>query len=234
VSSAPDPDPVTYEDSDYAPWLEVESDRIVRLVRLLTEWIWDHVYRLRSHGAEHIPPAGAFLMVPNHSSYIDPFVQVRGQSRVVHYMAKSSLLETPIIGRIVKAGGGFPVRRGRGDGFAIELARRLLRAGAPVVIYPEGTRYRDSIALGPARRGAARIALEMRVPVVPVATWGNKARAVYGRPRWRRPKLDTVFGEPMDFTHLDPTPENVERVRDEIWSAVTELYERARVLNAAR
>lgn len=231
TDTAPRP---TYTDADYRPWIDYETGRFDRLLRILTVWLWDHLYRLRVEGAEHIPESGAFLLVPNHSSYADPFLQARPQRRHLRFMAKSTMFQYPVVRSFMKAGGGFPVRRGQGDVFAMELARRLLDAGRPVVVYPEGTRYRSSLALGPAKRGAARLALEARVPVVPAATWGVKRRELYDRSWWRRPKTAIVYGEPMDFSHLEPTPENVERVRDEVWARVHELYERARVLAERR
>lgn len=224
----------TFEDCAFDEWMRLDAGRTVRITRLLTHWLWDHGFRLRAYGVEHVPLEGAFLMVPNHSSYLDPFLQVRGQPRIVRYMAKAPLFDMPLVGRFVRAGGAFPVRRGESDGFAMELARRLLADGQPVVMYPEGTRFRTSAELGPPRRGAARLALESGVPVIPVASWGAKERAVHSRPWWRRPRVTVVYGEPLRFDGLEPTPENVDRVRDEIWEQVGRLYERARELDATR
>lgn len=226
--------PATYTDADYDRWLEVDSGFIDRLARILTVWWWDHVYRLQAHGVEHLPEEGAYILSPNHSSYTDPFLHARPQSRHLRFMAKASMFDYPVVRTVMRGGGGFPVKRGKGDVFAMELARRLLKAGRPVVVYPEGTRYRKSAELGPAKRGAARLALEMGVPIVPCATWGVKARHVYGRSRWRRPRATTVYGEPMDFTHLEPTPENVDLVRDAVWTRVHELYDQARSIDAQR
>lgn len=226
--------PATYSDTDYDKWLEVETGVFDRFARVFTVWWWDHVYRLRAYGAEHLPDQGAYLLVPNHSSYADPFLHARPQRRHLRFMAKASMFDYPIVRTFMRSGGGFPVHRGKGDVFAMELARRLLGAGRPVVVYPEGTRFRKSAELGPAKRGAARLALEMGIPVVPCATWGAKAREVYGRPRWRRPRITTIYGEPLDFTHLEPTAENIDHVRDVIWARVHELYDQARALDAQR
>jgi len=228
------PSVATYTDADYAPWLEHDSGRTDRFVRFLTVWWWDHVYRLQAHGVENLPLEGAYVLVPNHSSYADPFLHARPQQRHLRFMAKASMFTYPVVRTFMKGGGGFPVNRGRGDVFAMELARRLLSDGRPVVVYPEGTRYRKSAELGPAKSGAARLALEIGVPIVPAATWGVKDRSVYGRPRWRRPRATSVYGEAMDFTHLEPTPENVAHVRDVVWQRVHELYEQARELDAKR
>ncbi|MCW2927166.1 MAG: 1-acyl-sn-glycerol-3-phosphate acyltransferase [Thermoleophilia bacterium] len=234
MSTTPHSEPRTYEDADYEPWLTMKIGLLERVIRLLTLWYWNHVFRAEAHGVEHLPETGAYLMVPNHSSYADPFLQAAPQRRNLRFMAKSTMFRYPVVSHFMKGGGGFPVNRGRGDVFAMELARRLLRDGWPVVVYPEGTRYRQSAELGPAKRGAARLALETGVPVVPAATWGVKRREVYGRPRWRRPRAVTVFGAPLDFSHLELTPEHVDEVRDIVWERVHELYDEARRIAESR
>lgn len=221
-------------EAELARWTELKLGRFDRIARLLTLWVWDHGFRLEAHGAERLPAEGGYLLVPNHSSYIDPFLHARPQRRVLRFMAKDSMFKWPVVRHAIRGGGGFPVRRGQSDDFAMELARRLLRDGHPVVVYPEGTRFRGSAELGPAKRGFARLALEVGVPVVPAATWGVKQRHVYGRPRWRRPRATVVYGEPMHFPGLEPTPENAARVRDEVWARVQELYDEARAIDARR
>ncbi|MCW2955311.1 MAG: 1-acylglycerol-3-phosphate O-acyltransferase [Thermoleophilia bacterium] len=221
-------------EADYEEWVRIDPGAFVKGIRLATHWIWDHVYRLKSYRADRIPEEGPLLLVPNHASYADPFLQIRGQHRLVRFMAKSQLFDMPVIKHIVRAGGGFPVRRGRGDMFAMSLAKRMLQEGQPVVVYAEGTRYRDSLELGPAKSGAARLALETGVPVVPIASWGTKRRELYGLSKWQRRTVTTLYGEVMHFEGVEPTPENVERVRDEIWAAVSALYEEVRELAAAR
>lgn len=237
MTSAPrpaTPAPAAYGDEDFRPWLERESKVVDTLARALTVWWWDHVYRLRAYGVDRLPREGAYILSPNHSSYADPFLHARPQRRHLRFMAKDTMFRYPVVRHVMEGGGGFPVKRGRGDTFAMELARRFLLDGRPVVVYPEGTRYRRSLELGPAKRGAARLALETRVPIVPAATWGVKRRELYGRRWFNRPRATTVYGEPMDFSHLDNTPENVDLVREAVWARVHELYDEARQLDAAR
>lgn len=223
-------------DAELDAWIRIDSNSTVRIFRILTERIWDWAFRLRSYGQEHIPESGAFVFVPNHASYLDPFLQVRGQRRLVRFMAKAQLFDLPLIRSIVKSGGGFPVRRGAGDQFAMTLAHRLLEDGQPVCVYAEGTRFRTDAELGPSRSGAARLALSARVPVVPVASWGNKPRAARGESWWppRLPRVTTLYGPVMHFEHLDETPENVAFVRDAIWREVHRLHDLARELTSRR
>src|ERR1700684_844950 len=86
-------------------------------------------------------------------------------------MAKSQLFHGPL-GWILRHGGAFPVRRGRGDEKSIETALGILAAGGVIVIYPEGGRSRSSHIGERARSGVGRLALESGAPVIPVAIHG--------------------------------------------------------------
>lgn len=218
-------------DVDY--WVRQDPRPLERVLRQLTSPIWRYLYRCEAVGAEHVPAEGGFVLAPNHSSYLDPFLHVYGQRRVVRFMAKSTLFDVPILRTIVRVGGGFPVRRGAGDAGAIDVARAILRDGQVVVVYPEGTRYRTALELGPPRTGAARLALEAGVPVVPVAAWGAKQRRLYGLGSLRR-RVTVVYGEPMRFDDLAPTREDAAVARDRIWREVSRLYDRAREHDAER
>lgn len=221
-------------DIDVRWWVEQDPRPFERFLRRTTTPLWRYLYRHRSDGAEHIPAEGGFILVPNHSSWADPFLQVFGQRRVVRFMAKSTLFDYPLLSSFVRAGGGFPVRRGSGDAAAIDIAQEVLRDGQVLVVYPEGTRFRDSLELGPPRSGAARLALQARVPVVPAASWGAKRRELYGLRRFERRRVTVVYGAPMTFDDLEPTREGIAEARDRIWTEVQRLYERARELDAAR
>lgn len=224
---APAPAP---PNSDLDGWVHHDPEGLHGILRGATGWYWHHAFRLRTIGTENVPGTGAVLLVPNHSSYADPFLQARDLSRPVRFMTKSTLFEVPLLGGLVRRGGGFPVRRGQGDIGALEMTRRMLEHGQAVFVYPEGTRFRTGLALGPPKRGVARLALETGVPVVPIATWGAKERSLYGRGRGQRPMVTTVYGEPMHLGGPDPEPsrERVDEVRDAIWEQVQTLYERAR------
>lgn len=106
-------------------------------------------------------------------------------------MGKSELFWFPL-GAIITAGGAFPVRRGQKDEEAIAKAVELCREGHVVVMFPEGTRRQKGLRKKHDARwhnGAARIALEARVPLVPAGIVGTDRlarlgplRVAYGRP----------------------------------------------------
>ena len=120
---------------------------------------------------------GGYVVCPNHYSYLEPLVF--GHFLVDHghsprYLGKVEVFKAPVVGAIVRNADQIPVYRESGRAAdAYRAAVAAVRAGKGVAIYPEGTLTRDP-DLWPMRgkTGAARVALETRCPVVPVATWG--------------------------------------------------------------
>lgn len=214
-------------------WVRVRPDRLQRAVRWVTRRPGRLLFRYRAFSSERVPRWGGFIIAPNHGSYFDGPFFAHGFDRTVRFMAKYQALEWPVIGRIIRWGGGFPVRRGEGAAHGLQIARAVLRAGDGLMMFMEGRLVREP-GLGAPRNGLALLALQTGVPVVPVAAWGNKPAPVYGRPRrpWRRPRITIVWGEPMRFDpDDDPTPEVVAAVRDEIWAEVARLHEVAHYLH---
>ena len=135
------------------------------------------LFRLRTRGRENLPSAGGYVLACNHVSSFDPWplgVPLWPQ-RFLRFMAKSELYWFPL--RLVLDGAGaFPVRRGQADIEAIATAVRLARDGHVIAMFPEGTRRRKGLVkrFQPRpRTGAARIALEANVPLVPAAVKGT-------------------------------------------------------------
>ena len=153
------------------------------LIGLFSWPVLHGLFRLRARGTENIP-AGGFVLAANHVSNLDPWplglpIWPR---RFLRFMAKSELYWWPL-GHLLNAGGAFPVRRGQADIEAIETAVRLAREGHVVAMFPEGTRRRKGLRKkweARPRTGAARIALEAGVPLVPAATKGTNNLARLG------------------------------------------------------
>ncbi len=218
-------------------WASIDPGRTERLTRALITPLLDHGFRLRTYGADRMPATGGVLICPNHASWVDPFVQARGQRRLIRFMAKEELFSVPIMGRIMRSGGAFPIRRNAGDSFALGLARHLLEDGEPVMVYAEGTRHRRTDDLGSPRSGAARLALGTGVPVLPVAAYGTKPRSTRSLRKLgplARPRITTVFGWPLIFTGLERERDAVDTARTIIWSEVARLYAVARELDSQR
>jgi len=156
------------------------------------------LFRLRSTGKEHIP-AGGCVLACNHLSSFDPWPlgMPLWPKTFLRFMAKSELYWFPL-NKLIDAAGAFPVRRGQHDIVAIETAVRLAREGNVVVMFPEGTRRIKGLMKTRQprpRSGAARIALEAGVPLVPAALRGTDRLL-------RLEKLRVAYGEPVDIDDL--------------------------------
>ena len=96
-------------------------------------------YRFRETGSELLPSSG-FVLASNHESNFDPWPLALGvRRRQLLFMTKAEAF-TAVLGPMLRAGGAFPVQRGRRDATAFETAVGLVRAGGIVVVFPEGTR----------------------------------------------------------------------------------------------
>jgi 1-acyl-sn-glycerol-3-phosphate acyltransferase len=202
------------------------SRPLYRLVRTLVVPFMRIWFRLRVSGAEHIPADGAAIVVPNHKSFWDAFFIAAATSRHLRFMGKRELFEGPW-GRLLVRLGAFPVRRGESDAEALETARQILHQGGLLALFPEGTRIRDPDELGEPRRGAARLALETRAPLVPAAITGTDHLFVGPVPKPKRVQL--AFSEPIPVHHREATPEVAGEVVDElVWPAVAQEFGRLR------
>jgi 1-acyl-sn-glycerol-3-phosphate acyltransferase len=135
-------------------------------------------------------------------------------------MAKAELFWPPL-SWIAKGGGAFPVRRGERDTAAIDTAVRLCRAGHVVVMFPEGTRRVKGLRKrheARARTGAARIALEAGVPLVPAGISGTDRLG-------RLAPLRVAYGPPVpidDLRNGDPH-EAAQTATSRLMAAIDEL-----------
>jgi 1-acyl-sn-glycerol-3-phosphate acyltransferase len=156
------------------------------------------MFRLRWSDRENVPDGGCVLAA-NHWSNFDPWPLgiPLFPRRFLRFMAKKELFWPPL-GWIIRAGGGFRVDRGAGDLEALQTAVELCRAGHAVVMFPEGTRRSKGMRKRHAPRwhsGAARIALEAGVPLVPAAIAGTDRLSRLGPVR-------VAYGPPIETSDL--------------------------------
>jgi 1-acyl-sn-glycerol-3-phosphate acyltransferase len=173
------------------------------LIGLLSWPVIRLLFRERAKGLENLPEGG-FVLAPNHVSNLDPWPLgvPLWPRRQLNWMAKSELYK-PVIGTLISWGGAFPVRRGQRDEEAIETAVERVRAGAIVVIFPEGTRKEKGLIKrheSRPRTGAARVALRAGAPLVPAAIAGTDRLLRLG-------PLRVAYGPPVDLSGLDAEDE---------------------------
>jgi 1-acyl-sn-glycerol-3-phosphate acyltransferase len=161
------------------------------------------LFRHRAYDVDKIPTDGGFVLAANHNSNFDPWplgIPLYPR-RFLRFMAKSELFWFPL-GAVLSAGGAFRVRRGEQDEEAIATAVALCRDGHAVVMFPEGTRRRKGLRKKHEARwrtGAARIALEAGVPLLPAAIAGTERLARLGPLRVR-------YGDPIGLDDLFALP----------------------------
>ena len=168
-------------------------------VALLTWPILWGLFRLRARGRENLPQEGGFVLACNHVSNFDPWPlgMPLWPRRFLRFMAKSELYWFPV-NLILNGAGAFPIRRGQADAEAIENAVRLAREGNIIAMFPEGTRRRKGLMKtreARPRTGAARIALEAGVPLIPAAIAGTDKLTRLG-------PLRVAYGTPVDLDDL--------------------------------
>ena len=163
------------------------------------------LFRLRAEGQENLPHNGGYVLAANHTSNLDPWPlgMPLWPKRFLRFMAKSELYWWPLK-YVISGAGGFPVRRGERDVEAIETAVDLVRQGYVVAMFPHGTRQRKGLVKRfqpKSHTGAARIALDAGVPLLPTAIAGTDRLLRFERLRVR-------YGAPIqldDLGSLDPT-----------------------------
>lgn len=127
---------------------------------------------LNVEGLEHVPRGTPAVIAGNHQLALDPFVigyAVPSRLARVQFMAKQEAFTWPLVGRILRSVGAFPVDRTAHDTRAVRQAIRVLQAGGLIGIFPQGTRGGAEL-----HGGLALIALRGRAPIVPVRVWHER------------------------------------------------------------
>jgi 1-acyl-sn-glycerol-3-phosphate acyltransferase len=154
-------------------------------------------WRETIEGREHVPQERPFVLAPVHRSNIDTPLVAGVTRRRLRYMAKEQVWKYRVVGAVLGALGGFPVRRGTADREALRRCIQVIEGGEPLVLFPEGTR-REGAVVGHLFDGAAYIATRTGVPIVPVGI-GGSARAMPRGAKLLRPvKVHLVIGPPLE------------------------------------
>jgi len=163
------------------------------LLALLSWPVLHLLFRYRAYGRANLPSGGGYVLAAGHVSNLDPWALGLDlwPRRFLRFMAKSELFWFPL-SLVVSGAGAFKVNRGQSDREAIETAVKLAREGNVIAMFPEGTRRKKGLRKkheAQAHTGAARIALEAGVPLVPAGIKGTDElsrlapwRVSYGRP----------------------------------------------------
>ncbi len=190
------------------------------------------VFRPYAEGIENVPEDGGAILASNHLSYSDWLFMPLSVERRVTFVAKAEYFTSPgLKGWLQKTffsgAGQVPLDRsgGRASEGAIKTGLRILSGGDLFGIYPEGTRSPDG-RLYRGKTGVARMALEAKVPVIPLAVIGTNVVAppgkIYGR--YTRPHIR--FGRPLDFSRYQGMESDryvLRSITDEIMYEIMQL-----------
>lgn len=205
----------------------------IRLCVVLIRPFDGMMFTLRWKGTENVPRTGGVILAANHVSYIDPLTFVRfvwDSGRIPRILIKDSLFHVPLIGAVMRGAKQIPVQRGSSEaGSSLTGAVAAIGAGEALCVYPEGTVTRDP-QWWPmrSRTGVARLALQTRAPVIPIAQWG--AQFAYDKYNHKisllpRKQVQITAGEPVDLSayyEKEVTAELLREVTDLIMGAIRE------------
>jgi 1-acyl-sn-glycerol-3-phosphate acyltransferase len=140
--------------------------------------------RITYRGLENIPARGGAVIAVNHTSYLDwipAALAAYKRHRRLRFMIKQEMTKVKVVNFLIRHTGTIPVDRRAGAG-AYEVAVQRLRAGELVAVYPEATISR-SFELKAFKTGAARMAIDAQVPIIPLIVWGAHRRWTKDHPR---------------------------------------------------
>src|SRR4051795_13407141 len=157
-------------------------------------------FRFDVRGAEHVPAQGGAVICSNHVSFLDfTYLGLAAlpQHRMVRFMAKSAVFEHWVSGPFMRAMQHIPVDRTAGAA-AFDRAVKALKDGQVVGVFPEAT-ISSSFTVKDLKAGAARMAVQAGVPILPAAVWGGHRIATKGHKvvLRRDVPVTVLIGEPI-------------------------------------
>jgi 1-acyl-sn-glycerol-3-phosphate acyltransferase len=156
------------------------------LLRFVAFALTRTVYRFRIRGGEHLPTAGAAIVVCNHVSFVDAVLLMAASPRPIRFLMDARIFRTPGLGLFFRLAKAIPIARKDEDPqayeAAFEAADRVLAEGDLLGLFPEGGLTRDG-NLQPFKGGVMRILEKRPVPVIPLALqnlWGSSFSRIDG------------------------------------------------------
>jgi 1-acyl-sn-glycerol-3-phosphate acyltransferase len=190
-----------------------------RTSRLYIEPLTKFVTRARGYGIDRIPRTGGCVLAVNHLAWIDIGVVGSLSTRDLNYVAKAEVRSLPVVGRFLLWHGVIAVRRGESDREAVRTMREFAAAGRAIALFVEGTRQKSGRP-GKAQPGAAMVAIQEDVPVVPMA--------VYGTREWKVGNFapcSLAVGEPLRFDGLPKGGRGYKEATAEIERRINVLFD---------
>jgi 1-acyl-sn-glycerol-3-phosphate acyltransferase len=175
--------------------------------------------RGRAYGAERVPREGGVVIAVNHLHWIDVPLLGSLSPRNLDFVAKVEAINFPGFGEFLRWHGTIGVRRGESDREAVRQMRVAVRNGRALGLFVEGTRQRSGRP-GKAQPGAAMVAIQEEVPVVPAA--------IYGTQFWKIGNFapcTIAYGRPLDFGGRPKNGRGYKEATAEIESQINLLFD---------
>lgn len=157
------------------------------------------LFNVHIHGSENEPCEGGYLVISNHISYVDVFLNALAVKRQIRFMAKAELFKIPVLRGLVTNMGAFPVDRTGSAVSAIKKSVALLTEGEVVGMFPQGHRYKNrkfDTTESEFKAGAAMTAYRAKVPVLPMFIATKNDRVALFR------RVDIYVGKPITYEEL--------------------------------
>jgi 1-acyl-sn-glycerol-3-phosphate acyltransferase len=210
------------------PWTLLSGD--VRLLyRMFTWGAFTGVrlagVRVEVIGGDRFDRSRSYIFMTNHTSNLDPPIEVPLIPRRTSVMVKKELFKTPILGTAMRMGDLVPVDRGNRDAGieAVREAKAVIEKGLNMIIYVEGKRSFDGKLL-PFKKGPFYLAMECAVPIIPMTIVGTH----YAMPKTRfaiKPgKVQVIFHAPIEPKDFGSRECLMEKVRATIDGGLPEEY----------
>lgn len=180
---------------------------------VMANFLFHTILPVRYHHAERMQGAGAFILIANHQSWIDPLIMAAPVKRQITFLGKKELGKIAFVRRIIDSMHAILVDRHNTDMEAMRACIRTLREGNILGIFPEGTRYHAGV-MDELEGGAAMIALRSGVPVIPVY--------IPRKLKLLRP-VDCYVGEPIAYDDLREMGVNAETCKAML-ARITSIY----------
>jgi 1-acyl-sn-glycerol-3-phosphate acyltransferase len=179
--------------------------------RFIVWVVFKVIWRLKIIGRENIPAQGPVIIAANHRSYADPPIVGISIERHVHFIAKKELFDFKPFGWLITRLNAHPLNRSSGAE-AIRAAEALLKAGNPIIIFPEGGRSTTE-EFRPPKAGVGLVAKRTNTPVVPAYIHNSPAHRLI-----RFKQVSITFGKPLDPARFETYQALAEGVMAEVKS----------------
>jgi 1-acyl-sn-glycerol-3-phosphate acyltransferase len=181
-------------------------------------------FRFRILHRERMLQSGPVILASNHQSYFDPPLAGNVSDRAIYFLARSSLLNIPVLGRVLPKLNVIPVDQEGVDRSALKGIIKVLQRGECALVFPEGSRTFDGELL-PAQPGLGLIIARTLAPVVPIRIFGAHEVLPRGGGFHFHP-ITIVVGEPIYFSEIDLQPRGKDlyaRLSNRVMDAIAAL-----------